>query len=53
MPKLTLFRNGRRWRVMPSPTPGGDATLLGITAPANNIWAAGSITGFAAVLVIH
>ncbi len=44
MRTLTLFWNGRRWRVVPSPTPGGDAALLGIAASwTNNIWAVGII----------
>lgn len=53
MRKLALFRNGRRWRVVPSSTPSGDTALPGIAAPANNIWAAGSITDFASILIIH
>jgi len=39
---LTAFWDGRRWRQVPSPTPGGDAELLGVTASwRHNIWAVG------------
>jgi hypothetical protein len=39
---LTAFWNGRHWRFVNSPTPGGDATLLAVTASwTHNIWAVG------------
>ena len=39
---LTAFWNGRHWRLVDSPTPGGDAELLGVTASwVHNIWAVG------------
>ena len=34
--------NGRRWTLAPGNTPGGDASLLGVTFSwTNNIWAVG------------
>jgi hypothetical protein len=39
---LTAFWNGVRWRLIPSPNPGYDPALLGVTASGiNNIWAVG------------
>jgi hypothetical protein len=40
---LTEFWNGRHWQLVPSPTPGAYAYLLGVTASwTHNIWAVGS-----------
>ena len=39
---LTMHWNGRRWTLAPGNTPGGDASLLGVTFSwTNNIWAVG------------
>ena len=40
---LTAFWNGRRWRLVASPSRGDNASLFGVTASrANNIWAVGT-----------
>ena len=39
---LVLYWNGRHWTLVPSPTPGGDAAFMGVTASwTRNIWAVG------------
>jgi hypothetical protein len=50
---LTAFWNGRHWRLVNNPTPGGDAQLLGVAASwTHNIWAVGS-TDYASTLIMH
>jgi hypothetical protein len=39
---LTMHWNGQQWTLVPGNTPGGDASLLGVTSSwTNNIWAVG------------
>ena len=43
---LTAFWNGRRWRLVASPSRGDNAALFGVTASwTNNIWAVGTAYG--------